>query len=114
MPTDWYIPAVVLFFVALAVFPYWRSRRSSRSRVRTFDMAIASQPRVISNPKWDTLTSRQQQVARLAARGLSNSEIAHELGIKPSTVDAHLKKIYSLLQVHYRAELSYRIKDYID
>jgi DNA-binding NarL/FixJ family response regulator len=45
---------------------------------------------------------------------LSNTEIAHQLGIKPHTVDAHLKKIYAALNVHSRAELSYQIKDHID
>lgn len=114
MPTDWYTLFAVLFLAALAVFLYRRLRRSARSRAREFDTAIVSQPRVVSNAKWYTLTPRQQQVARLAARGLSNSEIALELGVKSNTVDAHLKKIYLLLDVHSRAELSYRIKDYID
>jgi DNA-binding NarL/FixJ family response regulator len=114
MPTDWYTLAALLILLVLAVFLYRRLRHSARSHARTFDAATVSPPRVISNPKWDTLTKRQQQVARLAARGWSNSEIAQQLGIKSSTVDAHLKKIYSMLEVHSRAELSYRIKDYID
>lgn len=114
MSTDWYTLFAVLFLVALAVFIYRRFQRSSRSREREFDTAIVSHPRVISNAKWYALTPRQQQVARLAARGLSNSEIALQLGVKSNTVDAHLKKIYLFLEVHSRAELSYRIKDYID
>lgn len=114
MSNDWYTLFAVLFLTALAVFLYQRFRGSSRSRAREFDTAIASPPRVVSNVKWYTLTPRQQQVAQLAARGLSNSEIALQLGVKSNTVDAHLKKIYLLLDVHSRAELSYRIKDYID
>lgn len=113
MPTDWYTLVAILFLLALAVFLYRRFRRSSRAHARTFDVAV-SPSHLVSNPSWYTLTKRQQQVARLAARGRSNAEIAQQLGIKSSTVDAHLKKIYSLLDVHSRAELSYRIKDYID
>ena len=114
MPADWYTIFAVLLLAAFAVFLLRRFRPSSRSRGREFDTAVASSPRVVGNAKWYALTPRQQQVARLAARGLSNSEIAQQLGVKPGTIDAHLKKIYLLLQVHSRAELSYRIKYYID
>lgn len=36
------------------------------------------------------MTPREQQVAVLAARGRSLEDIAHELGIAPSTVGTHL------------------------
>ena len=114
MPTDWYTILAVLFLAAFAVFLVRRLRPASRPRGREFDTAITTPSRVVSNPKWHALTPRQQQVARLAARGLSSSQIAQQLGVKPNTVDAHLKKIYIVLQVHSRAELSYRVKDYID
>ena len=114
MPTDWYTLFAVLFLAAIGVFLLRRFRPSSRSRQREFDTVIADTPRVVGIALWDSLTPRQQQVARLAARGLSNSEIAQQLGIKPNTVDAHLKKIYVVLQVHSRIELYHRIKDFID
>ncbi|HEX7587411.1 MAG TPA: helix-turn-helix transcriptional regulator [Anaerolineae bacterium] len=114
MPTDWYTILAVLFLAGFAVFLFRRLRPSSRSREREFDTAIESPPHVVGYDDWHSLTPRQQQVARLAARGLSSSEIAQQLGVKPNTIDAHLKKIYFLLQVHSRAELSYRISDYID
>jgi DNA-binding CsgD family transcriptional regulator len=114
MPTDWYTPVAILCLIAFAVFLYRWLRRSPRPHARTVEMVVASQSRIISNVKWYSLTPRQQQVARLAARGLSNSEIARQLDVKVNTVDAHLKKIYVILEVHSRAELSYHIKDYID
>lgn len=113
MPTDWNIFFAVLLLLAFIIFLYHQWRHSDRTRERKFNITLDA-PVVIGNAKWEALTPRQQQVARLAARGLSNSEIAHELGVKPNTVDAHLKKIYTTLQVHSRAELSYRIRDYID
>ena len=114
MPTDWYTLLAVIFLAALAFFLLRRFRPSSRSRERKFDTAIVSPSRVVGNARWYALTPRQQQVARLAARGLSSSEIALQLGVKPNTVDAHIRKIYNVLQVHSRGELSYHIKDYVD
>lgn len=113
MSTEWNILVAVLFLIALALFLSWQWQRASRSRERQFDLTLGD-PLVIGTAKWAALTPRQKQVARLAAHGLSNSEIAQQLGIKPNTVDAHLKKIYSTLDVHSRAELSYHIKDHID
>jgi len=114
MPAEWSTFFAVICLFALAFFLYRWLRRSSRPREREFNSTLTSAPLIIGKAKWDMLTPRQQQVARLAARGLSNSEIAQQLDIKPNTVDAHLKKIYASLDVHSRAELSYRIKDHID
>jgi DNA-binding NarL/FixJ family response regulator len=114
MPTDWYTILAILFLAALAVFLLRRFRPSSRASAREFDTTIPSPPRVVGNASWHALTQRQQQVARLAARGLSSYEIAQQLGVKPNTVDAHIRKIYVALQVHSRAELSYRIREYVD
>ncbi len=63
---------------------------------------------------WHRLTSREKQVARLAARGLSNAEIAATLGIRARTVDAHLQSIYGKLQVRSRTQLAHRFRDLVD
>lgn len=52
-----------------------------------------------------SLPKRQLQVARLAATGRSNKEIADELGIAPKTVDVHLTTAYRNLGVHGRWQL---------
>jgi HD-GYP domain-containing protein (c-di-GMP phosphodiesterase class II) len=41
------------------------------------------------------LTSREVEVLRLIARGLTSAEAARELGIKPKTVGAHIEHIYA-------------------
>ena len=56
MPTDGYTLLAILLLAALAIFLLRRSHRSSPFHTRTFDSAIVSQPRIISNPKWNSLT----------------------------------------------------------
>ena len=53
----------------------------------------------------DRLTERQLEVARLAARGLTDREIADELGLSPHTVHTHLRNIFVRLGISSREEL---------
>lgn len=53
----------------------------------------------------EALTPREQQVARLAARGHSASEIAQHLHISERTVESHLANAYAKLGIHSRAAL---------
>ena len=52
------------------------------------------------------LTSREVEVLRLAARGLSNREIAARLGISPKTAANHVEHIYAKIDVSNRARAS--------
>ena len=51
------------------------------------------------------LTERQRQVARVLERGLSNEEIAAELGIAPRTVKAHCDSLRRTLDVPKRRQI---------
>jgi DNA-binding NarL/FixJ family response regulator len=51
------------------------------------------------------LTPSEQRVAELAARGLTNREVAAKLFISPKTVEANLTKVYRKLEIGSRAEL---------
>jgi DNA-binding CsgD family transcriptional regulator len=50
----------------------------------------------------DGLTTREVEVLRLMAQGLTNAQIAERLVISPRTVNAHLRSIYNKLAVTSR------------
>ncbi len=52
------------------------------------------------------LTAVEAQIARLAAAGLSNPEIGTRLFPSPRTVQYHLGKVFTKLDITSRAQLS--------
>lgn len=55
-------------------------------------------------------TRRQNDVLNCVARGLTNKEIARELGIAPGTVKIHLAALFEIFGVSNRTELLLRSK----
>jgi LuxR family maltose regulon positive regulatory protein len=56
------------------------------------------------------LTPREMEVAKLAAQGLRNAEIAASLVVSEATVRAHLRSIFQKLDIDRRARLAERLK----
>lgn len=56
------------------------------------------------------LTPREYEVAKLAAAGLRNSEIAQKLVITESTVRAHLRTAFQKLDIDRRAKLAEKLR----
>jgi predicted ATPase/DNA-binding NarL/FixJ family response regulator len=52
------------------------------------------------------LSAREQEVARLLARGLTNKQIAAELVVSPGTVRTHVEHILAKLELHSRAQIA--------
>ncbi|MER7577975.1 LuxR C-terminal-related transcriptional regulator [Streptomyces sp. NPDC126514] len=74
------------------------------------DLALlrSSAPVAAAGGKHDpavTLTAREHAVAHLAAKGLTNNEVARELFVSPKTVEYHLGHVYTKLRLTSRRQL---------
>jgi DNA-binding CsgD family transcriptional regulator len=59
----------------------------------------------------DVLSPQEQQIAKLAAQGLSNREIGEQLFLSPRTVGSHLYRIFPKLDITSRIQLAARLAD---
>jgi len=69
------------------------------------EVAVAPGMRVVNSHGIKLLTPREEQVVALVADGLSNREIAQELGLSEHTIKKYLFRIFDKLGVSTRVEL---------
>jgi LuxR family maltose regulon positive regulatory protein len=74
----------------------WRSRYRSEP--------LQTTPAVVSLTISEPLSTREGDILKLIAEGLSNKEIARNLVITPETVKSHVKHIFTKLNVEKRAQ----------
>jgi DNA-binding CsgD family transcriptional regulator len=80
--------------------------RPLSARVREELKAIGARPRREWRTGLEALSPREMHVARLAAEGRSNREIAHRLYVTLKTVEGHLARAFTKLGIERRGELA--------
>ena len=83
--------------------------RGVRGRAERELLATGERARKRTADTLDQLTPQEEQIARLAASGTTNREIATQLFITQSTVEYHLRKAFRKLDVKSRTQLAHRI-----
>jgi len=68
--------------------------------------ACGARPRQLLLTGIDSLTASELRVARLAAEGKSNPEIAQHLYVSRKTIESHLSAIYRKLDINSREQLT--------
>ncbi|GAA1419641.1 helix-turn-helix domain-containing protein [Catellatospora coxensis] len=83
----------------------WDARRLE-ARLRSY--GVRRGPRTVCRRPavgWDALTPSERHVAQLLARGMSNPDIAAELFVTRNTVQTHVSRVLTKLQMRSRIEL---------
>ena len=80
-------------------------RAASRGEVRLDPKAQKRLIREVRTPEMrESLTARETDTLRLVAKGLTNRDIAGELGVSEVTVKTHVSSILSKLNLHSRTQ----------
>ncbi|MFE4514143.1 AAA family ATPase [Kitasatospora sp. NPDC056783] len=96
-----HLRAALETFDRLAVHPWAARARTELSATGTPAPAPGTPTGTLRSP----LTPQELQIARLAAQGLTNRDIAAQLFLSPRTVAHHLYKAYPKLAITSRTEL---------
>ncbi len=113
-PLLYFALGVLTVLLLLGLGWLWRRKRGpsqprdSQAWFSSVRVIEHSRPRAVPERYWLwlNLTPREMEVARLAAHGHRNIDIARFLSLAPSTISGHLKNIYAKLDVHSRTELA--------
>ena len=96
------VPKAIPVFAALGGWAGWRlTHRKDAGGFQKNDAAIRSLG----------ISAREFETLELLANGLSNKEIARELGVSPNTVKTHLARLYEKLGAARRTEAVGKARD---
>jgi len=88
--------------------------RRIANRARGELIAAGAKPRRDAITGRDALTAGELRVARLAAEGLTNREIAQALFITTKTAKSHLSHVYRKLEITRRGQLATALTGFLD
>jgi DNA-binding NarL/FixJ family response regulator len=92
----------------------WAGRRIITQVLESLLQKVMSLQRPLSEAR-NSLTGREQEVVNWVIQGMTNKEIAAQLGISDKTVKTHLSNIFDKLSVSRRLQLLlYQIVDQAD
>jgi DNA-binding CsgD family transcriptional regulator len=80
-------------------------------RARHELLATGEKVRTRRDDTRDELTPQEEQIARLARDGLTNPEIGAQLFLSPRTVEWHLRKVFTKLEISSRKQLRSALPD---
>lgn len=83
-----------------------RSATSGMTRLEAVELALGVHPAPVAASAPHPLTRREVEVATLIADGLTSKAIADRLVISPRTVDGHVERIFSKLDVTSRSQIA--------
>jgi len=83
----------------------WIGRKLVASLIREF-CRVSHEPPGGGDHIFDSLTSREIEVARLISRGSRNKDISGHLGVSEATIKAHLTAIFKKLDMSDRLNLA--------
>ena len=75
--------------------------RATRALIAQF---VAGRPRATEPPGYSELTVREREVLHLLGGGLSNAELARELGVGDPTVKTHVSRVLQKLHLNSRVQ----------
>lgn len=83
-----------------------RGQISHTSQLATMPLPVPDDPLWVCRVSWEPqLTERELSVAMLVADGRTNREIASRLFVSVRTVEVHIGRVFTKLDVHSRGEL---------
>ncbi|MGH3877993.1 MAG: helix-turn-helix transcriptional regulator [Actinophytocola sp.] len=87
-----------------------RGRNARRHVVRRAESTSAVEAAPPTRPvPLAALSEREDEIARLVGRGMTNQQVAKQLGISPHTVNFHLRGIFRKLSITSRVKLGHLI-----
>jgi DNA-binding CsgD family transcriptional regulator len=93
------------YYALLRHYRFTNHYRITESLLRCVGRHMTSIEMTVGDQWSQRLTRREQQVALLIVRGLSNKEVARELGLSHGTVKLHVHRIFQKTGVRNRYSL---------